>query len=55
MHRPVLEALTLVRRYAASTEKYYPFDEEVPLEGVVKPGWRDFIRKKDAAGPQATC
>ncbi len=50
LHRPVLEALALVRRYAASTEKYYPFDEQVPLEGVVKPAWRDFIREKDADG-----
>jgi TnpA family transposase len=50
VHRPVLEALALVRRYAASTDKYYPFDEEVPLEGVVKPGWRDFIREKDTDG-----
>ncbi len=29
-HRPVLEALALVRRYAATTDKYYPFDEEIP-------------------------
>ncbi len=49
-HRPVLEALALVRRYATSTDKYYPFEEEVPLEGVVKPGWRDFIREKDVDG-----
>lgn len=34
-HRPVIEALHLLRRYAGSTAKTYPADETVPMEGTV--------------------
>jgi TnpA family transposase len=50
VHQPVLVALSLVKRYAHSSEKYYPLYEEVPLEGVVRPGWRDFVEEKTAEG-----
>lgn len=39
-HRPVVEALTLVKRYAGTSGIYYPSEETVPLVGVVRPMWR---------------
>jgi hypothetical protein len=50
VHQPVLKALTLVKRYAHASEKYYPLHEDIPLEGVVRPGWRDFVEEKTADG-----
>ena len=34
-HRPVIEALALVRRYADTKLHSYPADEDVPIDGVV--------------------
>jgi TnpA family transposase len=41
LHRPVIEDLELLKKYAEapSTQKYYPANETVPLEGVVKGNW----------------
>jgi hypothetical protein len=37
IHRPVIDGLALVRRYATSRQRYIPFDEVVPIDGVVRP------------------
>ena len=49
-HRPVIEALHLLRRYAGSTAKSYPTDEMIPIEGVVPPGWRFLVVRQDESG-----
>ena len=49
-HRPVIEALDLLRRYAGSTAKAYPAEEGVPIEGVVPPGWRFLVVRADERG-----
>lgn len=49
-HRPVIEALTLVKRYAGTSGIYYPAEETVPLAGVVRPMWRDLVQEKDKDG-----
>ncbi len=51
-HRPVVDALTLVKRYAGTPDMYYPVDETVPLAGVVRPMWRDLVLEKDKEGEQ---
>jgi len=43
VHRPVIEALALIRRYAATRQRYIPAHETVPMEGVVRPLWRDAV------------
>ena len=43
VHRPVIEALALVRRYAATRQRHIPAHETVPMEGVVRPLWRDAV------------
>jgi len=45
LHRPVIEALELLKKYAEapSTQKYYPANETVPLEDVVKGNWLGLV------------
>lgn len=49
-HQPVIEAVDLLRRYSGTGPHTYSPDEEVPLEGVVPPGWREFVFKEDGKG-----
>jgi TnpA family transposase len=49
-HRPVLTALALVKRYAQERGRFYPLDEDIPLEGVVPAGQRELVQEKDADG-----
>jgi hypothetical protein len=50
-HRPAIEALALLRRYAEASRARSAFDptDEVPLDGVVRPAWWDLVvtRTKD--------
>jgi hypothetical protein len=39
--RPVLDALAVIKRYLGTKYQYFP--EEVPLEGIVLPSWRDTV------------
>ena len=49
-HRPVMQAMELVKRFADTKVRTFPADEEVPLDGVVRGLWRDAVVEKDAAG-----
>jgi len=49
-HRPVLDALALVRRHLHSKLHCYPLEESVPLDGVVPIAWRDAVTERDAQG-----
>ena len=49
-HRPVMQALELVKRFADTKLRNFPVEEEVPLDGVVRGLWRDAVVEKDAAG-----
>src|SRR4029077_15445800 len=49
-HRPVMQALELVKRFADTKVHTFPADEEVPLDGVVRGLWRDAVVEKDVAG-----
>ncbi len=50
IHRPVVQALALIKHYTDSTAIYYPAEEEVPIEGVVRPMWRELVVEKDKEG-----
>ncbi len=52
MHQPVVRALNLVKRYAGTPGIFYPLDEEVPIEGVVRPMWQEVVAEKDKDGEQ---
>jgi hypothetical protein len=42
-HQPLIRALALIREYARGGPTYYPADEPIPLEGIVRPIWRDVV------------
>lgn len=50
IHRPVIAALELLQKYAESRVRFYPSEEEVPLDGVVKKLWLDAVLEADALG-----
>jgi hypothetical protein len=48
-HRPVMQALELVKRLADTKLRTFPAEEKVPLDGVVRGLWRDAVVEKDSA------
>jgi hypothetical protein len=50
VHRPVIQALELLKKYALSQQRYYSPTDEVPIEGVLKSGWREILIEKDNNG-----
>ena len=49
-HRPMIQALDLVRRYARTRLQAYPAEEIVPIDSVVRPLWRDAVVNHDPQG-----
>ncbi len=49
-HRPVIDALHLLKKYASSKARNYPPDEMVPLDGIVLGPWKDAIYDEDKKG-----
>jgi TnpA family transposase len=53
-HRPVIEALALIKRYIGTSGTYYPPEEDPLMEGVVRPMWHDLVHEKDKQGEWRT-
>jgi hypothetical protein len=49
-HRPVLQALDLLKRYADSKLQTFPAEEAVPIDDIVRGLWQDAVVEKDASG-----
>ncbi len=49
-HRPIIDALTLLKKYQDSGKRYYSKDEEVITTGVLKSGWRDLVIEQNTKG-----
>jgi hypothetical protein len=50
-HRPVIEALALVARYAAAgNTTYYPLGETVPVHKAMGGDWAEVVRRTDKRG-----
>ena len=49
-HQPVVKAIDVLKRYVGAPGTYYPIDENPPMDGVVRPMWRDFVQEKDTQG-----
>ncbi len=49
-HRPVIRALALLKTYATSKSRLFAATEDVPLDGVVPPGWLDTVVRTDGKG-----
>jgi TnpA family transposase len=50
LHRPVIDALALIRRYARTRLRTFPATETVPLDGIVRGLWRDAVVETDPHG-----
>jgi TnpA family transposase len=51
-HRPILEALELLKRHADSKLQTFPFEEVVPIDDIVRGLWREAVVEQDAKGRQ---
>nr|WP_157200415.1 Tn3 family transposase [Methylomonas lenta] len=49
VHRPVIEALDVLKANRDSRQQYYDADE-VPLDGIVQKKWRDIVVEQDKDG-----
>ncbi len=49
-HRPVIDAIALLRCYAGRSERYYPLGEHVPVDHVVAEAWREPLHRVDNRG-----
>ena len=49
-HRPVLQAIDLLKRYADSKLQAFPADEIVPVDDIVRGLWREAVMEKDDSG-----
>jgi len=49
VHRPVIEALDILKANRDSQRQYYNADE-IPLEGIVQKKWRDIVVEQDKEG-----
>lgn len=49
-HQPIIEAIQLIREYGESGQRYFAAGDEVPVEGVIQPKWKDIIVETDSKG-----
>lgn len=52
IHRPVIQALELLKKYAQSKARYYDSGEKIPIDGVLKSGWKEILLEKDPDGKE---
>ncbi|MGS0741780.1 Tn3 family transposase [Glaciimonas sp. GG7] len=43
VHQPVMRALTLLKTYRNSSQQYFSSDEDIPIDGVIRPKWQDIV------------
>ncbi|WP_422424952.1 Tn3 family transposase [Bacillus sp. PSXD-155] len=49
-HQPIIEALQLIQEYSDSSLRFFSIGDEVPIEGVIQPKWKDIIIETDSKG-----
>ena len=52
VHRPVILALELLKRYSTSNQRYYALGEDLFVDGVLKNDWKDLIVEVDKDGQE---
>nr|WP_207726911.1 Tn3 family transposase [Anaerosolibacter carboniphilus] len=50
MHKPVIKALEIIRKYYHIGTHYFSETDYVPIEGVVRPGMKEAVIERDDAG-----
>ena len=49
-HRPIIQALSLIKATRDSRKQYFPIDGTVPIDGVIPPNWRELVMEEDPSG-----
>lgn len=49
-HRPIINALALIKANRESRKQHFAVDGTVPIEGVVPPNWRELVLEQDSSG-----
>jgi TnpA family transposase len=49
-HRPVLDALAVVEKYAGSRLRVYPLEDDIPVDGIVRGPWLETVLEQDESG-----
>jgi TnpA family transposase len=52
LYQPVIDALKLLRKYLGSRYRYFPKDESIPIDGVVRPGLIGTVLESNRNGEQ---
>lgn len=52
VHKPIIEALEIIKQNAGSGFRYFSLLDNIPTEGVIRPKWRKFIIEKDEHGQE---
>lgn len=52
VHRPVIEALGLIKKYAETGFHYFPITENVPINGVIRSVNKEIVVEKDDKGQE---
>jgi Transposase and inactivated derivatives, TnpA family len=52
VHRPVIKALELIKKYAQSGLHYFPASEDIPADGVIRSVNKEIIIEKDDNGQE---
>lgn len=49
-HRPIIQALALIKANRDSRKQHFLVDGTVPIAGVISPQWRELVMEQDASG-----
>src|SRR6266705_6903275 len=49
-HRPIIQALALIKANRDSRKQHFLVDGTVPIAGVIPPQWRELVMEQDASG-----
>ncbi len=52
IHRPLIQAIELLKKYAQSKARYYNSGENIPIDGVLKSGWKEILLEKEEDGKE---
>lgn len=52
VHRPVIRALELIKKYAETGMHYFPFTDDIPIDGVIRTTYKEIIIEKDEKGQE---
>ena len=51
-HKPVILALSIVKKYIDTSQRYLPLSEDIPLDGVVPAAYKEIVVEKDEKGKE---